>query len=138
MRILRSAESINAEIESCSDPRVASLLSTHVDFVLQHEDYAVEDLFHAFIVEPGDTLHTIDEAMDGQFLTNYYSGKQYGQPGFKPCCETLEEYPSFFEMFFVLSDEGLGLAVIVPKLSTTNQKLLSLCSQFSTPASRLP
>jgi hypothetical protein len=138
MRALRCTESLVAEIQSSPDRLVASLLSMHMDFVRQYEDYEVEDLFHAFIVEPGDSLETIDEAMDGQFLTNHYSGKQHGQPGFKPCCETLEEYPTFYEMFFIQSDEGFGVAVLVPKRPDIDPQILALCAQFATPASSLP
>lgn len=137
MRALRCTESIEEEIRSCTDPAMAQVLANHVQFVREYEDYEVSELFNALMVEPGDTLETIDAAMERQFLVNYYSGKRLGDPGFKPCFETLEEHSTFYEMFFIQSDEGFGVAVLVPKRPDIDPQILAMCAQFATPAPSL-
>ena len=31
------------------------------------------------LIEPGDTIESLDAEMNGQFLTNHYSGRSFGQ-----------------------------------------------------------
>ena len=75
--------------------------------------------------------------MDGCFLTNHWSGRRLGDPGFSPCFETLEEYPTLFEMLFIQSDEGHALVLLIPKRSDIDQDLRSLCAKHATTAQEL-
>lgn len=130
MRVLHRADSINAEIESSSDPEVARLLAQHVQFAIESDDLDIA-LLTVLMVEPGDTLQTIDSAMNGQFLANDFAGQRYGDPEFKPAFETFEEYPTFYEMLFVQSDEGQCLVVLVPKGPGIDPEILTLCAQHA-------
>ena len=64
MRILRHTESIHTEIKENTDQDISNLLTRHVDFAAEYHDPDVGDLLIVFIVEPGDTLATIDRAMN--------------------------------------------------------------------------
>ena len=132
MRVLHRAESINSEIRSSHDPAVAHLLALHVRFAIDSDDPDMA-LLTVLMIEQGDTLQTIDREMDGHFLENYYSDQRYGDPGFKPCFETLEEYPTFYEMLFVQSDEGHCVDVLIPKDSGIDHELLALCARHAGP-----
>ena len=133
MRVLRYAESLNNEIKSTTDPHIAHLLTRHVQFAIASEDLEL-GLLTVLVVEQGDTLQTVDDAMDGHFLEDAYFDRRYGDPDFKPCFETLEEYPTFYEMLFVQSDEGHCVTVLIPKSPGIDPELLALCSQHATPA----
>ena len=139
MRLLRDPLSITAEIESSPDPLVSKLLAARVEFNRQYEDeYEPGELLNVIVIEAGDTLQVLDAEMGGHFLSNAYSAKRFGDAGFKPCWETLEEYSTFYEMLFIQSDEGHGLAVIVPKEEGIDPELLVLCERHATPAQELP
>ena len=133
MRVLRYAESLNAEIQSNPDPHIATLLARHVQFAIDSEDLEL-GLLTVLMVEQGDTLQTVDEAMDGNFLEDAYFDKRYGDLDFKPCFETLDDYPTFYEMLFIQGDEGYALAVVIPKSLGVDPELLALCAQHATPA----
>jgi hypothetical protein len=75
--------------------------------------------------------------MDGCFLTNHWSRRRLGDPGFAPCFETLEEHATVFEMVFIQSDEGHALVLLIPKTSAIDPELLALCAQHATPAEEL-
>ena len=130
MRVLRDMQSIKAEIDSCPDPHVHDLLVRHVEFVDGYDyDDGTEPLT-VILIDPGDTIESLDARLAGQFLTNHYSGTTFGDPGFVPCFETLEEHPTFFEMLFVESDSAT--AVIVPKSEAIDPRLLAICAQHAT------
>ena len=94
---------------------ISGQLTRHLQFDAEYHDPDVGNLLTVFVVEPGDTLDTIDRAMDGCFLTNHYSGRQLGDPAFVPCFESLEEHATFYEVLFIQSDEGHALLILVPK-----------------------
>ena len=130
MRVLRDNSSITAEIASNPDSHIADQLSLHLQFAIESEDFDLE-LLTVLMVEPGDALPTVDAAMNGQLLADHYFGKRFGDPDFKPCFETLEEYPTFYEMLFVQSDEGRCLTALIPKSPGVDPELLAICAAFS-------
>jgi hypothetical protein len=134
MRFLRDTPSINTEIKENPDPAIATLLTRHLQFGAEFNPDDAADLLTVFIIEPRDSLQTIDAAMDGCFLTNHYSGRRLGDPGFVPCFETLEEYATVYEMLFIQSDEGHALVLLIPKTPAIDPELLALCADYATPA----
>ena len=98
MRVLSDTPSINTEMKENQDPTIATLLSRHLEFGAEFNADDPADLLTVFVIEPGDTLQTIDAAMNGCFLTNHWSGRRLGDPGFQPCFETLEEHTTVYEM----------------------------------------
>ena len=134
MRVLHDTKSINHEIKENTDPAIANLLTRHLRFGAEFNADNPADLLTVFVIEPRDTLTTIDAAMNGCFLTNHYSRRRLGDPGFAPCFETLEEYATVYEMLFIQSDEGHALVLLIPKRSDMDPELLTLCAQYATPA----
>ena len=134
MRALSDTPSINTEIKENPDPAIANLLTRHLAFGAEFNPDDPADLLTVFVVEPGDTLQTIDAAMDGCFLTNHWSRRQLGDPAFVPCFETLEEHATVYEMLFIQSDEGHALVIFVPKAAGIDSELLAMCAQYATPA----
>jgi hypothetical protein len=134
MRVLRGTPSINTEIKENTDSAIAALLTRHLQFGAEFNPDDPADLLTVFIIEPVDTLKTIDAAMDGCLLTNHWSGRRLGDPRFVPCFETLEDHPTVYEMLFIQSDEGHALVLLIPKAAGIDPDLLDLCAQYATPA----
>ena len=137
MRVLSGTPSITNEIKENPDPAIAALLTRHLEFGAEFNPEDPADLLTVFVIEPGDRLTTIDDAMNGCFLINHYSRRRVGDPAFVPCFETLEEHATVYEMLFIQSDEGHALLILIPKASDIDAALLELCAQYATPAQEL-
>jgi hypothetical protein len=131
MQILRDEEDFACALDTWADRELVQLLQSRLSFYAEYEE-PLGDLFKLILVEPGDTLAGLDGEFNGAFLINHYSGRRYGDPGFKPAFEVLEEYPGFYAMLFCEGDGGFGIEVIVPKSSDIDARLLGLCAQFAT------
>jgi hypothetical protein len=131
MQILRDEEDFACALVSWPDQVLVQLLQSRLAFYAEYEE-PLADLYKLILVEPGDTLADLDGEFNGAFLINHYSGRRYGDPGFKPAFEVLEEYPGFYAMLFCEGDGGFGIEVIVPKSTDIDPRLLSLCAQFTT------
>jgi hypothetical protein len=137
MRVLSGTPSITNEIKENPDPASAALLTRYLQYGAEFNPGDPADLLTVFVIEPGDTLQTVDAAMDGCFLTNHYSRRRLGDPGYRPCFETLEEHATVYEMLFIQSDEGHALLILIPKASDIDAALLAMCAQYATPAQEL-
>jgi len=51
-----------------------------------------------------------------------------------PACEVIEDHGHCHEMVFVLSDEGTGVILFVPKQPGIDPELLSMCAAFAVPS----
>jgi hypothetical protein len=131
MQILRDEEDFACALDSWPDQELVQLLQSRLAFYAEYEE-PLSVLFKLILVEPDDTLAGIDSEFGGAFLINHYSGRRYGDSGFKPAFEVLEEYPGFYAMLFCEGDGGFGIEVIVPKANDIDASLLSLCAQFAT------
>ncbi len=131
MQILRDEVAVNAAIESWPDQAMCQLLTERLAFYAEYDDLDLSELFKLVLIEPGDTLEEFDAEFNGGLLINHYSGRRFGDDGFRPCFETLEEYPTFYDMVFCEGDAGFGVEVIVPKTDGIDARLLSLCAQFA-------
>ena len=131
MQILRDEEDFACALDSWADQELVQLLQSRMAFYAEYEK-PLADLYKLILVEPDDTLEGLDGEFNGAFLINHYSGRRYGDPGFKPAFEVLEEYEGFYAMLFCEGDGGFGIEVIVPKSSDIDTRLLNLCAQFAT------
>jgi hypothetical protein len=132
MQILRDRVAVLSAIDNWPDQAMCRLLIDRVAFYADYEDLELSALFKLILIEPGDTPEELDIEFNGAFLINHYSGRRFGDDGFRPCFETLEEYPTFYDMVFCEGDAGFGVEVIVPKTDGIDARLLNLCAQFAT------
>jgi hypothetical protein len=83
------------------------------------------------VVEPGDTLDDLTEAVGLDILTDPWTGTRFGEPDFDPVFEVLEEHESFFELVIVPSDGDFGIVIFIPKLAGVDPLLLSFCEIYA-------
>ncbi|CAM5797807.1 hypothetical protein [Rhizobacter fulvus] len=111
MQVVRDYESLasvpdlhlHALLEKC----VASLTSGF-------DDYDLAELVTFIVIEPGDLLEAIDTALGFPILTRPF--------------ELLADHPDWYELVFVVSDDGYGIEVFISKASGVDPRLLSMCS----------
>ena len=86
------------------------------------------------LVEEGDSIAEI-EAKTGCQITHGLSGKcQYGEAKFQPSFEWFVEHSSFYEAVFIISDDGYGLDLLIPKALGIDVELLAICAEYAVPA----
>ena len=96
---------------------------------LRSPDYEWAELGYFVIVEPDDTIAELEVAYHIAITTGYCCTVNYGQPGFIPSFELIEEHENNYELVFILSDSGFGVTLFVPKLPVT--ELVRFCREFT-------
>ena len=83
------------------------------------------------IIEPGDSLSSIEKEIGFTILTNLFDDITYPDPDFMPSCEVLEDHGGFYEMLFILGDGEEAVEIFIPKTGI-DPSLLAMCGDFST------
>jgi hypothetical protein len=130
MRVIRDADSV-AQV---SDPDVRQLIQRRIRDLTESGDYELADLAFFIVVEPGDPLSALDAQLGFPVLCNRWDGTRYDEPAFTRSWEILEESAGCFEIVFVLSDDGFGVEIFVPKCEGIDPDLLAMCARFAVPA----
>ena len=104
------------------------------------EFLAAEDLLggdtpsSVIVMKPGDRAEDLRPELGFDVLATRYSDIRFDEHGYSSPFETVEEYPTFFELVLVLSDYGDGVVLLVPKEEGIDADLHALCSMHATPA----
>ena len=122
-----------ANVTRVETPEIRVLIENRIATLSEEEPY--DSGTHGYFVlwEEGDAIEDLDQVLSFSVLSNRYSGQRYGDAGFTPGFELVEEHPSCFEMVFVLSDDGYGVVVFVPKAANADPSLLAMCRQYAIP-----
>ncbi len=120
-----------AETRIVADPELRTLIEQTIAALSQDAPFDPDVLGYFLIVQPGDSLADIDAQLGFSILTNRWTGIRYDQPGYTPSFEILQEHAGYFELVFVLSDDGYGVELFVPKAAGVDPELLAMCIQFT-------
>jgi hypothetical protein len=128
MQIIRSpadaAAITNHELRTCIEKTINDL----------SEDYPCDPdvLGYFLVVESGDSLVPINTQLGFDILANRFSGIRFDQPGYTQSFEVLDEHANWFEMVFIISDDGFGVEVFISK-TIDIPVLLAMCQKFAMP-----
>ena len=126
-----------ALINRIADPSIRALVSYRFDQILSGESYDYDQHGYMIIVEPGDSIESLESETCCSIIHNAFDDTHYGQVDFTPCFEALEEHSHCFEMLFILNDEGFAIDIFIPKHSGIDPQLLALCTEYAVPATAL-
>lgn len=118
-------ETKNEELQGLLIGRIEALSDLLADFDLA-------DLLHIIVMEVGDTLEALEEAIPHNVLTDW-ADRHCSRLGFVPPWEVCEIHPNWFEITFILTDDGFGVVVYVPRDEGTDPVLLELCQRYGVP-----
>ena len=122
IRDLSSAAQIsNPEIRHLVEQRITNLST---------EPYDPDDLGYFLVMEPSDSLEEINAQLGFSILCNRFSGIKFGDADFTPSFEFVEEYAGCYDMVLILSDDGYGVELFIPK-SIDIPELLAMCQKFA-------
>ena len=95
------------------------------------ESFDADSLGYFLVIEAGDTIEAISATVGFNILCNRFSGIRFDATGFAPSFEFIEEFPSCFDMVFVLDDSGFGIELFVPKEEGVDTDLIALCRMYA-------
>lgn len=98
------------------------------------EDYDPDLHGPVVVVEPGDTVDQLEQDLGCSILQDPWDGTRFGDDGFTPGFEVLEEHPGFYELVIVPGDGDFGVVIFIPKQDGINAELLHFCETYATAA----
>ena len=128
MLILRGPETVSR----IAHPGVRQLVEARFRQICAAEAYDCDRHGYMIVVEPGDTVMALEEASGCPILTDLFGDRRNGDPDFSPATEALEEHASCYELVFILSDDGVGVLIFVPKVDGVDPELLAMCATYAT------
>ena len=140
MEIFKTSESIQTAAAHHPDAELRHLLSARIESLSDLlDEFPLSELMHVIVMETGDTAQSLEIALSLPSL-NYEAGHglDLSDPAFVPSWEICEAHAQWYEITFVLSSDGFGVVVYVPK-TCTDATLLTLCERFAeTPVTSAP
>ena len=120
-----------------TDPDLRIIIEQRFIDICDGEEY--EDDLHGYmiVVEPGDSVPVLESESGCPILRNLWGDVRFGDPGFSPCFELLEEHAGFYELVFVPGDGDFGIDIFIPKAVGIDPDLLALCVMYAVPAPEL-
>lgn len=133
MKVIRHA----ADLSSVSDPALRGLIDQRIEALREYVE-VFSDLVYFIVVEPGDAISEIDEALGFPVLWNRFTDVPYGDPAFSPSWDVLDEHPGYYELVFVLTDDGAGVTMFISKGEGINPQLKEMCMRYLNPTVNSP
>jgi len=130
MYVLRDAAAVRAFLLAGVDAELKELIDGRIDELAEYTD-ELGELATFIVLEAGDAVEQIDAALGFCILVNRFDAIPFGSAGFTPSWDSLAEYPGWFELTYVLSDDGVGVIVYVPKVAALAPELLEMCSRYA-------
>jgi len=131
MQTYRTTEAIRTAADTHPDLELRGLLTERIHSLEAFDDLPGDlgNLLQVGVLEPMDGAAALETLIGGR---SHFTG--FRQPGFCPTWEVIEAHGHWFELTFVLSDEGAGVVVFVPM--TANADLLAMCVRYAIPESQ--
>ena len=129
-----------------NDPSALAALPAGVVRTLLHkrfadlsEDESYDPAVNGFfiVVEAGDGIDAVEQQSGCRLLSNRFSNVRFEDASFVPDWECLTFHagrdgsPGYFEMVFVLCDDGFGVVIVIPEQGGIDPALLALCLAYS-------
>ena len=123
-----------AAVTNIADSVIRSLVAHRFAQVWEGETYDPELHGYMIVVEPGDAVDALEAESKCRILRSLYGEARFGDPAYETSFEFLDEHACCYEMVFILSDDGYGIELFIPKVAGVDSTLLALCAQYATPA----
>lgn len=113
-----------------SNPDIRKLVQQRIND-LGGEAFDADSLGYFLVVDAGDALQAISEQLGFDILCNRWTGICYDHPDFTPSFEFVQDMGYCYDMVFVLSDDGYGIELFIPKGEGIDPDLIAMCQQYA-------
>lgn len=131
MLIIRDSAAMQRTLSGSIDPDLKTILLDRLAILAEFAEWDLADLAHFVIVQAGDPMAAIEEALGFSPCVNFVDGARYPDPGFEPSWEWLVARGRWYDFVFALSDAGFGINLLVPDRDGVDPTLLELCRTFA-------
>lgn len=127
MRSIRDYEALRCVRATFPDTNLITHIERRVELLMEQGFSDFTELAFFLIAEPGDTEDDIVGELGFSPLVNLVDGCRYGEPEFAPSWEWIAPHCGWFELVYILSDDGFGWIVFVADREGVEPDLLALC-----------
>ena len=113
------------------DPTLRDLITLRISQLGRNYDGPLEEVVCFHVVEAGDGQEQVAEAFGFSPLKNSVDATTLGDPEFQRSFEWITCHGRWFELVFLLTDDGFGHILFVPNDSGTEFDLHSMCLEYS-------
>lgn len=131
MLSLRETAAMERAANTYPNLQLRHLLDRRIKQLRRDCECDLNQIVHFLVIEPGDTLPDAEAELGFPLLVNLIDGARFGEDGFTPSWEWIESHGFWFELAFILSDDGFGAVVFVPDSPDAPEELLRLCRTFA-------
>lgn len=115
MHVYRDTASIHDAHAKALGSELGELISRRIQELAEYEDYDLSELVHILVIEPSDAQTQVEAELG------------FSLAACPP--DMVESHASWYEITIVVSDDGFGWVVFLPKHPDTDPELLALCAQ---------
>ena len=112
MHCFRDAPSLHQFVHTCPYPELLQLIEAHLKALADFDDVPLGELAHFFILDQDDSTDALDLTL-GRNLTDIP-------------IETCLSHSEWFELVIIVSDDGFGYVVYIPR-NIADQSLREFC-----------
>lgn len=112
MHVYRDSPSIHSVQSQAQGSELGELIGKRIQELAEYEE-DLSALIKILLLEPSDALTEVDAELGFSLLDRR--------------CDVAENHRDWFELTLVLSDDGFGAVVFVPKHPELDPKLLAYC-----------
>ena len=91
------------------------LITGYVERLSDYEGYELGQLVQFIVMASSDTVIELEAALGFSVSINRFTGCRYGDTDFLPSWEVIEAHRYWYEVVYVLGDDGFGIVIFVPK-----------------------
>jgi hypothetical protein len=121
------------DVSGLSHSGIRHIVAQRITQLRLSADETLSDLGEFFVIEPGDSIPSLEETTGCYIATDFTGEDHYGSPDFEPNHESLEHHreQQCFEMVFIMTDDGYFTVLLIPDDPGIDPDLLSLCRDYS-------
>ena len=93
---------------------LGELIGLRIKELAEYEEKDFSSLIKILVLEPSDVLTKVDAELGFSLITRQ--------------CDAAESHQEWFELTWVISDDGYGVVVYVPKKYNLNSQLIDYCA----------
>ena len=127
MQILCDSSSIQKALQTQDE--LTRLITGYVERLSDYEGHELGQLAQFIVMASGDTIIELEAALGFSVRTNRFSGCRYGDADFLPSWEVIEAHPFWYEIVYLLGDDGFGIVIFVPK--DADAELIDMLQQYA-------
>ena len=113
MQILCDSSSIQEVLATQAE--LTRLITGYVERLSDYEGHELGQLVQFIVMASGDTVTELEAALGFSVRINRFTGCRYGDTEYLPSWEVIEAHRYWYEVVYVLGDDGFGIVIFVPK-----------------------